>query len=85
MNRGNNPAGGLRRQTSGEGTGDAPGTPLQAAVVPQQITLQPGAVPQFLLATGPLQGVSLQPSAQQPQLLGGNIGTGVCVNLLCRH
>ena len=74
MNRGNTPAGGLQRQTSGDS--DAPGTPLQPAV-PQQITLQPGAVPQFLLATaGSLQGVSLQPSAQ---LLGGKNETSVCV------
>ena len=76
MNRGNTPPGGLQRQTSGDS--DAPGTPLQPPV-PQQITLQPGAVPQFLLATaGSLQGVSLQPSPQQPQLLGGRIVTCVC-------
>ena len=74
MNRGNNPAGGLQRQTSGGSMGDsAPGTPQQSAV-PQQITLQQSPVPQFMLATGPLQGVSLPTSHQQrPQLLGGKM------------
>lgn len=80
MNRGNNPAGGLQRQTSGGSASDsAPGTQQQAAV-PQQITLQQSPVPQFMLATGPLQGVSLQASLQpRPQLLGGKTdGDMVC-------